>query len=308
MFTPWLWPESVFYLTSLGREMRECSSVMKQFVKKVVQERKSVLVDSLQSMYEPPSPTTARKTQLALLDLLLKFHMDGQLTEEQVMEEVNTFTFAGHDTVGISIAFTLFCLGHHPEIQERVSREIDHVLGDGCEYEVTSDQVKKLKYLEAVIKESLRLYPPGPSFGRKMTENVKLNGYDVPAGTDVWLNVKAIHMDPYFFPEPEKFDPERFLSDGCVPAFAYAAFSLGPRNCIGSRFAMIEEKIILAHILRKFHVVSHVLPQDLVLNFEIILRCRTPMKMEFIAKTDSPIPQPKIVSPLARLMSKTQGS
>ena len=309
MFTPWLWPEPVFYLTSLGKEMRESSSIMRQFVQKIVQERKAALVDSgEEGRYEPPSPTTARKTRLALLDLLLKFHMDGQLTEEQVIEEVNTFTFAGHDTVGISMAFTLFCLGHHPEIQERVAREVEQVLGEGDGYEVSGDQVKKLKYLEAVIKESLRLYPPGPSFGRKMVEDVMLNGYHVPAGTDVWLNVKAIHMDPDFFPDPEKFDPERFLNEGSVPAFAFSAFSLGPRNCIGSRFAMIEEKIILAHILRKFHVVSHVAPEDLILNFEIILRCRTPIKMEFIPKTESPIPDPKITSPLARHVRQARGS
>jgi cytochrome P450 len=273
---------------------------MRNFVRTIVQERKAALLQNEDGCKdEPPSPTSVRKTRHALLDLLLRFHMQGQLTEEEVMEEVNTFVFAGHDTVGISIAFTLFCLGHHPEVQERVAREIEHVMSETGEYEVTADQVKKLKYLEAVIKESLRLFPPGPSFGRKIKEDVSLNGYHVPAGTDVWLNVKAIHMDPAIFPDPQKFDPERFMNESSIPAFAFAAFSLGPRNCIGSRFAMIEEKILLAHVLRKFQIVSHVPAEDLILNFEIILRCRTPMTMEFIPKSSSPVPGPKNLSPLA---------
>lgn len=228
------------------------------------------------------------------------------------MEEVNTFTFAGHDTVGISMAFTLFCLGHHPEVQEKVAAELESVLGKNKGQDVTADQMRELKYLEAVIKEALRLYPPGPTFGRKVTEDVVISGYEVPAGTDIWLNVKAIHMDPEIFPNPERFDPQRFMDEGSLPAFAFAAFSLGPRNCIGQNFGLLEEKILLSHVLRQFTVKSLVPAEDLVLNFEIILRCRTPLRMQFLPRTSTPVPDRssftrKEMSPLARYM-QTRGS
>ena len=315
MFSPWLWPEAVFALTSLGAEMRECRSVMQSFVRSVVQERKAALLKSPDQLLQekPPSPTSVRSTRHALLDLLLKFHLQGLLTEEEVMEEVNTFTFAGHDTVGISIAFTLFCLGHHPAVQERLVREIDDVLGPsggGEDVTIKAAQVKKLKYLEAVIKESLRLYPPGPTFGRRVGQDVELNGYHVPAGTDVWLNVKALHLDPRLYPDPQSFDPDRFLDDEGPPAFAFAAFSLGPRSCIGSRFALVEEMILLAHVLRRFTVRSLTPAAELVLNFEIILRCRTPMCLQFERRSSSPIPRGSsgsTVSPLA-LHALSRGS
>lgn len=286
MFSPWLWFEPIFKMTQLGREMKEVQRVMNEYIRSLVQERKAVL--QLQEKTGEDQPFV-ESNRLVFMDLLLKCHINGELSEEEVLEEVNTIAFAGHDTVGISTAFTLFLLGHHPEIQEKAAQEIDSVVGQ--DHEVTNEHVNDLKYLEAVIKESLRLYPPGPTFGRRINQEVTINNYTIPAFTDVWFNTKALHMDPKIYPNPTKFDPERFIGDqqNSIPAGAFAPFSLGPRNCIGNRFAMIEEKILLSHVLRKFTVKSLVPADELTLNFEIILRCRTPMRMKFIPRrSDSP--------------------
>lgn len=299
MMTPYLWINRVFSLTHLGREMVEHSSIMRDFVDSVVSERKLHIhreMEKLQSQLDAncnAEDTKAPKSQLLLLDCLLKAHFDGLLTLEDVKDEINTFTFAGHDTVGISTAFTLFLLAHHPDVQERVQQELDEVLGDvDGPLNLKSDDLNQLKYLEAVIKEVNRLFPPGPTYARQLTADVNLGPHRVPEGTDVWFNVKALHMDSELYPEPELFKPERFLGESSnrLHPYGYATFSLGPRNCVGQKYAIIELKTILAHVLKRFHVTTTVPLSDLVLTFEIILRCKTPLTTIFTPRSSLDAP------------------
>lgn len=299
MFTPYLWINQVFSLTQLGREMVKHSSIMRNFVHSVVSERKKYILSEMQKVENNLDANCndvdmrVPKSQLLLLDCLLKAHFDGMLSLEDVKDEINTFTFAGHDTVGISTAFTLFVLAHHRDVQEKVQQELDEVLGDvDGPLDLNSDTLSRLKYLEAVIKEVNRLFPPGPTYARQLTADVQLGPHRVPEGTDVWFNVKALHMDSNLYPEPEKFKPERFLGESSnrLHPYGYATFSLGPRNCVGQKYAIIELKTILAHVLKRFTVSSDVPIDDLVLTFEIILRCKTPLTTIFTPRSsfDSP--------------------
>ncbi|PSN36922.1 Cytochrome P450 4C1 [Blattella germanica] len=113
-----------------------------------------------------------------------------------------------------------------------------------------------MKYLERVIKETLRLYPVLPTIARTLSEEVRLDGYTLPAGLMVFLPSFLTHRLPEYFPEPERFDPDRFLPENVANRhpYAYIPFSAGPRNCIGQKFALLEVKTVLSFVLRRFKV------------------------------------------------------
>lgn len=175
----------------------------------------------------------------------------------------------------------MYCIGQHPEVQEKLQDELDNIFGDDKERAVTADDLRQLNYLECVIKESLRLYPAGPFFARQLAEEVVTNGHVMPKGTVVWLCILSLHMNEEAFPEPARFDPERFSPQqarGRHP-YAYLPFSGGPRGCLGQKFAMMEEKIILTNVLRRFNLKTLSTPDKLVLTSEIILRPKTPIEV-----------------------------
>jgi cytochrome P450 len=142
-------------------------------------------------------------------------------------------------------------LARHPEIRQRLVDEIEAVLGDRLP---TSADLARLTYLECVIKESLRLYPPAWAGTRIAREEVELRGYRLPKGTIVGFSQYLTHRMPEYFAAPERFLPERFDPDHgeTHPPYAYIPFGAGPRSCIGSGFALMELKTIVPIILQRF--------------------------------------------------------
>uniref|UniRef100_A0A8C1G691 aromatase n=1 Tax=Cyprinus carpio TaxID=7962 RepID=A0A8C1G691_CYPCA len=170
--------------------------------------------------------------------------------------------FEGHDTTAASMNWALHLIGSHPEVQKAVQAELWEVGRESIKMLV--NDLKKLRYLECVIKESLRIFPSVPLFAHSICKTCHISRWQqfvtlpntVPKGVNAVIIPYALHRDPRYFPEPEKFRPERFLpekSKGRHP-YAYIPFSAGPRNCIGQRFAMMEEKVFLAMILHHFDV------------------------------------------------------
>uniref|UniRef100_A0A9J7XE43 Cytochrome P450, family 4, subfamily V, member 2b n=1 Tax=Cyprinus carpio carpio TaxID=630221 RepID=A0A9J7XE43_CYPCA len=211
----------------------------------------------------------------AFLDMLLKTtYEDGKnLSHEDIQEEVDTFMFEGHDTTAASMNWALHLIGSHPEVLKAVQAELQEVFGSSDRH-VGVEDLKRLRYLECVIKESLRIFPSVPLFARSICETCQINGFKVPKGVNAVIIPYALHRDPRYFPEPEEFRPERFLpenSKGRHP-YAYIPFSAGPRNCIGQRFAMMEEKVVLATILRHFDVEACQSREELRPLGELILR------------------------------------
>lgn len=131
-----------------------------------------------------------------------------------------------------------------------------------------------MKHLERVIKESMRLYPPVPFIGRILSEDVQLDQYTLPKGTAIKLAIYYLHRDTRFFPEPETFDPSRFLPENTVSRhpYAYLPFSAGPRNCVGQKFAMYEEKSVLSSVIRNYKITSIEKRDEINLISELILR------------------------------------
>lgn len=181
---------------------------------------------------------------------------DGsQMTDEQLRDEAMTFLLAGHETTALAMSWGLYLLSQNTEAIARLHDEVDRVLGGKLP---TMSDIPSLIFTERVLKETLRLYPPAWSVARTAINEFELDGYRIPGGANIVMSQWIMHRDARFFPEPEKFDLDRWDTAACqnLPRFAYFPFGGGPRQCIGAAFAMTEALLILATIARRFRLVS----------------------------------------------------
>jgi cytochrome P450 len=172
---------------------------------------------------------------------------------KQLRDEMMTLFLAGQETTANALTWTWYLLSRHPEAEAKLLDELDRVLAGRAP--ALSD-LPNLPYTEMVIREALRLYPPGPAFAREPTENIAIGGYDVPKGSIVLISPYALQRDERFFANPERFDPDRFATgwEERVPRYAYLPFGGGPRVCIGNAFAMIEARLILATVAQQYEL------------------------------------------------------
>ena len=243
------------------------------------------------------------KRKSCLIDTLIQEHMRDPrvMTINDISDEVDTFLAAGHDTTTWALVWTLFLLGHHPEAQQKILKEYDGVLNE--EYnqilfaeneeknQVTPQVLSKLKYLDCVINESLRLYPIVPFYGRRLEKdlNYSLDGknHTIPTGTHFVIHPDLIHTSSRYYDDPERFVPERFSTASKEPgkcSDTFLPFSLGSRNCIGKTFAKLEEKIILIHLLQQFEIISLNTPDKVKINYALARRCQTELKFKFVPR------------------------
>jgi cytochrome P450 len=168
----------------------------------------------------------------------------------QLHEEMMTLFLAGHETTAMALTWTWYLLSQHPEVEERLLREVSRVLRGRAP---TVADLPELPYTDMVVREAMRLYPPAAGFAREPIEDVHIGGYNVPTGSLVTVNTYALHHDPRFFDEPERFNPERFSAgwEERIPRYAFLPFGGGPRVCIGNGFAMMEARLILATVVQR---------------------------------------------------------
>ncbi len=187
-----------------------------------------------------------------LLSLLLeREYPDGTTMEpRRVRDQLMTFLFAGHETTALTLTYAIFLLATNPEKQTRVHEELDAV----CDGRPTGDDLADLDYLERVVQEALRLYPPAFVVFREPTVDVELGGYTIPAGSTLSLPQWNVHRDERWYDDPETFRPDRWTDEfeDDLPEYAYYPFGGGPRHCIGMRFATMEAKLILATLCQRF--------------------------------------------------------
>lgn len=213
--------------------------VLHGFTDSVIRSRRNELdkINSMNGNYVPDADIVGSKRKMALLDLLLQSNVDGQmLSDVDIREEVDTFMFGGHDTTSSAISFILYNLAKHPDVQRKVYEEVCNQFGDSHE-RVTLKDLNSLRYLDLVIKESLRLYPIVPYFGRKLREDVTVNGFTLPRHSNVYISPFGMGRDENIFPDPMTFNPDRFDVETTTEKFnpfAFVPFSAGPRNCIGT--------------------------------------------------------------------------
>ncbi|MFO0615482.1 MAG: cytochrome P450 [Polyangiaceae bacterium] len=179
---------------------------------------------------------------------------DGtRMTDRQLRDEAITLFLAGHETTALTLAHTLYLLSKHPDVERKVHAEVASVLGDRLP---TSEDVRALRYVDRVLKESMRLYPPAWATGREVADDVEIGGYVIPKGAQIMASQWVVHRDPRWFPNPEGFDPDRWSPERAqgLPRYAYFPFGGGPRVCIGNHFAMMEATLVLAMIVQRFRV------------------------------------------------------
>ncbi|GFG33543.1 hypothetical protein Cfor_01031 [Coptotermes formosanus] len=241
----------------------------------VIQERKWRRLQYKETSHtEQEGDDIGKKKRMAFLDMLVEAAEDGaKLTDEEIREEVDTFMFAGHDTTSAAICWTLFLLGLHPDVQDKAYEELEGIF-EGSDRAPRMKDLNEIKYLERVIKESLRLYPSVPSFSRLLMEDIEIGGYTIPAGCSIRVNIYMHNRNPDQFPNPEKFDPDNFLPERVAKRhpYAYIPFSAGPRNCIGQKFALLEEKTMLSYMLRHYRLRSLDKREDVNILMEIVSR------------------------------------
>ncbi len=177
----------------------------------------------------------------------------GSMSDRQLRDELLTLFLAGHETTANALSWTFYCLSQNPDVERRLAVELERVLAGRLP---GFDDLPGLAFCERVLAEAMRLYPPAWAIGRRALRDVRLGDYLVPKDAFVVMSAWATHRDARFFPEPSRFDPERFTPEARAsrPKFAYFPFGGGARQCIGEGFAWMEGTLLLATIAQRFHL------------------------------------------------------
>jgi cytochrome P450 len=216
-----------------------------------------------------------------LLSMLLSARDEGDgsfMSDRQVRDEAMTILLAGHETTAVALTWTWYLLAQHPHVYTRMRDEVDRVLAGRLP---TFADLPGLPYTLQVFKESIRLYPPAYGFARQAVRPVTIGNYHLAAGTLIAISPYAMHRRPDYFPEPERFDPERFTPEAeqRLPRHAYIPFGGGQRICIGNSFALMEGHLVLATLAQ--HVNFVLVPgQRVELEPIVTLRPKNGIKMK----------------------------
>ncbi|KAH9623680.1 hypothetical protein KSS87_017707 [Heliosperma pusillum] len=252
---------------------------------------------------------------------LLRFFVDMRgvdVDDRQLRDDLMTMLIAGHETTAAVLTWAVFLLCQSPSKMKKAQEEIDVVLGKG---RVTYDSLKNLEYIRLIVVESLRLYPQPPLLIRRSLKSDRLpgghkgekEGYQIPAGTDIFVSVYNLHRSPYFWDKPYEFEPERFLvqrkteeiegwsgydpsrSPGAlypneiVSDFAFLPFGGGPRKCVGDQFALMESTIALAMLLQKFDVELRGSPEEVELVTGATIHTKSGLWCKLRKRADVPV-------------------
>ncbi|XP_063926930.1 cytochrome P450 4c3-like [Zophobas morio] len=247
-FSAWKRFDFLFQFSSEYPLQEKYLETLQTFSRNIIEKRR---FEKSQQVVEK-TPDIGIKRNAALLDLLL----ESDLTNDDIEEEMNTFMFGGFDSTTSLVTFALLALADNPKIQQNVYKEVLEVVGE--EKYVSMQHLQDTKYLEMVIKETQRKYTSVPIVERHLEEDATICGVDFPKGTTLTLYLYGVHHNEKYFPEPEKFDPERFLPDGQSEGhnYAFVPFSAGPRNCVGQKFALLDVKLTIIKILQKFTILQ----------------------------------------------------
>lgn len=190
-----------------------------------------------------------------ILDNLIELSTSNPtFTEDDIVEEAETFMLAGQDSVGSAVAFCLLMMANHQDHQMICRNEVDKWFL--IKSQSGLDSFRKLTYLEQCLKETLRLYPSVPLIARKISQPVRISSVILPTGSNILIFPYATHRVEHIYSNPETFEPNRFSQEASsqLHTFAYIPFSAGPRNCVGYKFANFEMLTIIAYILRYYEV------------------------------------------------------
>jgi cytochrome P450 len=207
-------------------------------------------IDRLIAEHDP----AAQGSDLLAMIVAARSEETGEgMSDQEIHDQVMTMLVGAIETTGSLLAWTLYEVARHPEVERRLWAEIDEHTTAG---QTGLDGLDGLAYTRMVLHEALRLHPPAPILSRIAVEDVVLEGVRIPAGSDVLFSLYALHRDPEVFPEPDRFDPDRWSAERFGPAQrrGFFGFSAGRRKCIGDSFAMLEATVTIAAIARTWRL------------------------------------------------------
>ncbi|XP_050437855.1 cytochrome P450 4C1-like [Adelges cooleyi] len=274
ILTIWLWSDTIFNVSTGGRDFYKSLKVLHTFTENIIQERKQKLIYSENLI----AGTEERKRVHSFLDLLIGISKEhpNSMTDADVREEVDTFLFEGHDTSSIAMTMALIHIGMNQNIQDDIREELHGIFGDSRR-DATVEDLKAMPILERVIKETMRLYPSVSGIMRKINQPLRLKNHIIPAESIVVIIIHLLHRDESMYPDPEMFNPDRFLPDQCIDRhpFGYIPFSAGPRNCIGQKFAMYQMKTVISTVVRYMKLETLGTQKDIVVIPQLVLKAES---------------------------------
>lgn len=215
---------------------------------------------------------------LTFLEKCFVMLREGKSSEKTLYDHLYTLTAAAVDTSTSTIFNVILMLAIHQDVQEKVLEELREIF-PSADSPITTEDISRMIYTEMVIKETLRILPVAPMLGRQATADIKIKSGTIPKGAIILLNVEKIHKHlSNWGPNSHVFDPERFAPDklSSIDPYAFLAFSAGPRNCIGIKYAFTALKIMLAHFLRQFEFRSDLRMEDIQTELHIVLKVSNP--------------------------------
>jgi cytochrome P450 len=254
--------------------------------KRYHQKRMIAQLDALIQQFISERRATKADNGDLLSMLLLAQDEDGQgMDDKQLRDEVMTMFLAGHETTANALMWTFYLLSQHSDIKQRLYAEIDRVLGDRT---ATLQDLAQMPYLEMVLKESMRLYPPVAALSRSPYADLQISGYTLPKDATMQISIYALHRSTRYWQNPDTYDPERFSAENeaNIPRYAYLPFGGGPRVCIGNQFSMMEAKLLLVTIMQ--HVDLELVPNHQVIP-EQLLTLRAKNSLPMVIKQRQPV-------------------
>jgi len=225
-----------------NRMMNKATNLTDSVVKQIIREKRSEM--------EKSGGKVSGNNLLSKMLMVQDEESGRRLSDQMIEAQVHTFMVAGHETTSVALTWTFYLLAKHQDVQEKARQEAIAVFGGSGAIDNT--HLDELKYITAVINESLRMYPPAALFMRKVVADDQLGEYKIPKGSYVVVPICVLHHLEENWVDHEKFSPERFLGDQQISNYKFMPFSNGPRNCIGRKFAMLEMKVAISKLLMKF--------------------------------------------------------
>ena len=275
VFTSLLLPDSVKDFLNWTNTPPDCIEYLAQIARQIVRQRKQddssvrQYPDLLQLLMEAGSSNGIKLDKITAdheehhdIGKNTKHETDEsqslkQLTEDEIVANIILVLVAGYDTTASTITYAMYSLALNPHIQDKLRTEVNEAM-DANDGQLSYEVLTAMTYLDAVVSETLRVYPVLVRVERIATQDYTLETRDkkikIPKGTVIYVPVHAIQHDPEFYPNPEEYQPERFLPEarGSITPYTYLPFVAGPRNCVGMRFALMEIKLVMAYLIHRF--------------------------------------------------------
>ncbi|KAF8355571.1 hypothetical protein PRIPAC_97194, partial [Pristionchus pacificus] len=270
---PQMWVTLIWYLL-YHREYKTALNQLHALTDDIIQERFKRVQSGEVDLNAKRKP---------FIDHLFGLHEQGKMTLEEVHYEINATIFGGHDTTASAQSWVFWALATQPHFQQQCYEEAMEIFGDS-DRDCTHDDLKALEFTERFIRETMRIFAPVPLIEREMVSDFKMGDYVIPKGSEIFINAFLVHHNPDAYPDPWKFDPDRFLLDNVSKRhpYDYVPFCAGHRSCLGQKFAMQEMKLLTSWTLRKmsFHTDAKLLDQGF--STEVVLKptlgCRMTVK------------------------------